>query len=89
MTTRHEKIVLLRAAYNIAFAQLVRDARDLQGLLAADSSDAAAVSSAREKLLRAESAYRDCRDAVLAVMTGAPATRRTTFGHGGCGKQKH
>jgi hypothetical protein len=67
LITDKSHISRLRAAYNVAFAQLAREVGVLQELKARNSHPSA-VEEARHRVRKAEAVYRECRNAMSSVL---------------------
>jgi hypothetical protein len=67
MTTDKRHISRLRAAYDVAFAQLAREVGVLQELRA-QNPHPSAVDAARHKVREGEAAYRECRNAMSSAL---------------------
>jgi hypothetical protein len=65
--TDKRDISQLRAAYNVAFAQLAREVGIWQELRARNPHPSA-VEEARHRVRQAEAAYRECRNAISSVL---------------------
>ena len=65
--TDKRHISQLRAAYNVAFAQLAREA-DVWEELRGQNPHPNAVAEARHRVRKAEAAYRECRNAISAAL---------------------
>ena len=67
LITDKRHIEQLRAAYNVAFAQLAREAGALQELRGRNPHPSA-LDEARHRVRQAEAAYRECRNAMSSAL---------------------
>ena len=81
LITDRTHISQLRAAYDVAFAELAREVGALQRLRT-QNPHPSAVEEARHKVRKAEAAYRQCRNAISSVLISNTKTVPHSRRHG-------